>query len=849
MPRRRPNRATALPPFASELPYETMLDPEAGIVLLKTPRSPKARFALGCAWQITPVNIECLEEEECLTLARHHEQLLRGLPIGSCVQTLMTIVPSTRFPAWEAARTHLPSSQVLEVQRAAIAAGLPHAAGTLRARLRSIPHLVTLRWPLTSSSPELFTILKTLLSLPQHQHRACHAQLCAQLAAAQQYFLGLRGSVEDTLSSLGHAVEPLDAVGLGQAIAQALDPLGTRSLPLILPEHALREQVLSCEAETMPGGWRFGTTDHQTGDFLEEYRHQMLSLHRVTYQTYPGMLSAPRAPKDTKPMALWDAWDKPMTVAINAGVVDPAVEENRLLQKSLIAAFQAKLSSKNRVIKENIDKLAEQHMLTGSQTGAGRLHIAVWSEPQDGQRGVEQVQRAARRVRMALGDEPTLGSTLFLQTLPLGCDWDYPPDWALNRTRRMPTLETLSHLLTLYGGTRGTKHPSIAFPNARGEGIGFTPFDNATNPHFNIIGTTGAGKTFMVGHFLNQILPLGAFAVVLDPLKNYRTLCEYYEGTLVELNPNMPIYINPFYGPLDTIHVSGIAAGLNEMASGGIDRLSWEEFNVLGGALQFFASYWAPERGEPILTNFADEVLKDGQFAPDDAQARELGRTIARKLGLFYGKGLFAGFVDGPNSFTLDNPLTLVEFGDLKNEHLQGILFFFLFQLVTRRFEDPRLRPLWKCIIGDELWKLLKYKASADVMEQVIRTYRNFRISAGFLSQRAADWESPVGQVIRGLAETNLFLRQGSGELPQVKKLFDLSDAEEDLFQYIEKHESFSSGFLRLPDKQGGIIRLVPDALLRLQMAQTPEMHDKRAQLAAMGSRPLRERIAEAGYV
>ncbi len=828
-----PATARALPPFALELPHLQLQDQARGIVLLETPHSWKPRLALGCAWQVVPVNIEVLEEAQCRALSRQHETLLRGMPDGTALQTLMTIFPSTTAPAWEQVRAQCAPSSALDAQRTAIASGLPHGAGTMRARLREVQTLVTLRLPLTTLDPTLATTVKTILSLPRSHGAACQAQLTACLTQAMAYFTGLRLSIEDALRSVGHGVEALDGAGLARCLTRALDPMATEMLPIFLSADPVRDQVLPplLEAERMLGGWRYGYTHAATGEFAEAYRNQVLSLHRVPQQTYPGMLSAPRAPGEDKPMALWDAWDQPLTVAVNTMAVDPAIEERRLTMKSWVAGLQAKFSVKNKEIKEQVDKLLTQQMLTGSQNGCARIHVVVWGQADTLARGVENAQRAAGRVKMQLAEEPTLGSTLFLQTLPLGMDPSFPTERSLSRTRRMD-LANLADCLTLYGGTQGTPTASIFFVNQQGQDIGLNPFDNPTNPHFNIVGTSGAGKTYTVGHIVQQIMPLGAMGAILDPLKNYRGLCDYWgeESERVSLDPNAPTFINPFYGPLDTGHVGTIAAGLNEMASGGLDRLTWEEFTVLGGALTFFAAHWDRERGEPTLSHFVQEVLQEGNFADKkDRITRRIGMTIARKLGLFYGTGMYAGFFDGPNAFTLGKRLTLIEFGALKNDDLRGILFFFLFHLITRKFEDLAYAGIWKFLFGDELWALLKHKASADQIERVIRTYRNIKTSAAFLSQRAADWDTPVGQVIKGIAETNLFLRQGAGELAEVKRLFGLTEAEMALFASVDKHHGWSSAFLRLPEHQGGIVRLVPDRLTDLLMSQTEEARVQRA--------------------
>ena len=115
-------------PFGALLPHGLLLDPEAGVVLLSTPRWGRPGLALGCAWAIAPRNIEVCEEAVCLDLARIHESLLRSLPVGAALQAIMTILPATAAPAWEQLRPvrgALPDGR----RPARGAAGRPAASG------------------------------------------------------------------------------------------------------------------------------------------------------------------------------------------------------------------------------------------------------------------------------------------------------------------------------------------------------------------------------------------------------------------------------------------------------------------------------------------------------------------------------------------------------------------------------------------------------------------------------------------------------------------------------------------------------------------------------------------------
>jgi conjugal transfer ATP-binding protein TraC len=510
---------------------------------------------------------------------------------------------------------------------------------------------------------------------------------------------------------------------------------------------------------------------------------------------------------------------------VNVAVVDQAVEKARLRQKRALAYLQrfnplGDASPENVALKEELDLLLRQFFLTGGQLLWGRVHVVVWGQEHTLARGVEDVVRTGRRFDLEFLPEPTLGSTLFLQTLPLGFDPAWPKETYLRRARRLPGAN-LAQLLPLYGGFRGTTTASLLYLNQRGEAVGFDPFDSPTAPHMLVTGTSGSGKSFLMAHLVQQVLPLGAQVVILDRLPSYQELCTAWEGHYVAMDFNAPICFNPFYGPLDKAHVAFLTASLAEMASGGVERLTREALGVLADAVAFFAGAWNPDRGEPHLTLFVEEVLRPGVFSPEDARTRTLARELARKLGPFYGRGPYAGFVDGPNTLTLVTALTVIELSRLRDApDLQGSLLFALMHLLTQFFAAPNRLHQAKYFIADETWALLRHPATAEVMEEIARTYRKLRTSAIFLSQQGADFDSPAGRVLRANAPATLFLQQDPSEMGMLQALFHLSDVEVALCDHVRKHQGWSSAYLRLPGHTGGLIRLVPDAFTRWLVSQ-----------------------------
>ena len=381
-------------PFGALLPHGLLLDPARGVLLLSTPRWGKPSLAVGCAWSVEPRNIEVCDESVCLDMARVHESLLRSLPVGAALQAIMTVVPANAVPAWEHLRGPFASdarlAPVLDAQHAAIFQGFPHQDGPTQGRLRQVRTTLTLRLPVEHIDPAIPALLDALLALPTRSGAYLATRLTVHLATTLERLEGLRTGIDDTLRAAGHGVTRLDGVALGADLARTLDPL-SQDAPVILAEMPLNEQVLDTEALRIPGGWTFGTASDQL-------TAQVLSLHRAPPRTYPGILSAPRAPQGAQPLALWEAWSGPLSIVVNVAVVDQAQERARLRQKRTLAFLQrfnplGDTSPENVALKEELDTLLRHFFLTGGQLLWGRVHVVVWGEESALTRGMEDVVR------------------------------------------------------------------------------------------------------------------------------------------------------------------------------------------------------------------------------------------------------------------------------------------------------------------------------------------------------------------------------------------------------------------------------------------------------------------------
>jgi hypothetical protein len=156
---------------------------------------------------------------------------------------------------------------------------------------------------------------------------------------------------------------------------------------------------------------------------------------------------------------------------------------------------------------------------------------------------------------------------------------------------------------------------------------------------------------------------------------------------------------------------------------------------------------------------------------------------------------------------------------------------------LPQKLRTPGWREAPKHLVGDELWQFLKHQETAQALETMILTYRNYDISVTFLAQLAEHFQSAVGQTIKGIADTVHFLKQNPTEFPKIADVFNLSPDERALFnqQRIDKYPDYSSSYLRMGSLPGGLVHAVSDQITTLLMTQEDRAiyHEREAVLDA----------------
>ena len=823
-------------PFASLLPHGPVVgDPAEGIILLQEPNNPRDA-GLGCVWKVTPRNVGAISDAAVEQMAMVLQGLFRSLVPGTAIQVIMHMAPTDRVERWSDFRKDAPDLYSLnEFQEANMKQGMAHADGAKRWRLRDTTTLMTAR--LSAPIPDLgrrqrgVSLFRSERKLLRHLNRVTETVL-ARVAEELEELRMLCESVLD-MAGVGH--ERLDCAGIQREVARLLQPW-QRESRCYDDELPMREQVLSVPARTtQQGSWVFGP-DETVTEGEREWEARVMSLQQAPPRTYPGMLSSLHPPKDTEPFAPWESLpDTPLTLVTQVGVPDQEDERSMLRQKRNFAYIQrnnlfGEEDPEKRQLRQDLDAMMRD---TTSHILHTRVHLVLWGKAGRSMASTFSViTQAGRRVGLEFMPEAIIGNQLFLQCLPLGLNLKYPREQMLRRSRRIPAISA-AHLLPLYGDYTGSATPAQLYTNARGEAVCVDFFDRPL-PHTIVAGMSRSGKSFLVNHLIQQVLPLGASVCILDRWASYDTTTEVYKGEYVAVDLKNPICFNPFAGDLDDEHRTFLVALIDQMASGvsgrGSEGFGQQEKAVCDTALQAFAEWQVENRPgeEPVLRDFYN-LLREPPFEDEG-----IGRGIALRLAQYVGKGAYAGFVDGKNELDMSNNLTVFELAGLdKAKDLQSVLLLSLMYRLMKYITNPEARQQRKYLILDEAWALLKQESAAAFLEEAARALARFRCCAMFMTQQVSDFDSPAAQAVKNNSSNYVLLQQNPEQIGIIKEVFDLTEQEVRLLSKVHVRPTWGEAFLWQPDGAGGIIRLVPDPFLRWLASQKPHERGAREKLKA----------------
>ncbi|MCX8035034.1 MAG: ATP-binding protein [Candidatus Dojkabacteria bacterium] len=324
-----------------------------------------------------------------------------------------------------------------------------------------------------------------------------------------------------------------------------------------------------------------------------------------------------------------------------------------------------------------------------------------------------------------------------------------------------------------------------------GSKVRFDRFSKSSK-NFNgiIFATSGAGKSFAAKLEAYRSLFRGIKVFVIDPEGEFRALSDAVGGTVIDINPESKIKVNPlqfFSTGNDSKEIMrthlGVVKGLlkiwlsdDSYNRGLVSKCVNQAYQNAGIILEDPYTY---SNQPPTITDLINVFEKNG----------DEGKVIATELLEYSKKGELGDLYDNPTSSEVDfnAPITVFNIQKVPDQEKQAAIFYlsnFIWQKVLADREK-------KILIIDEAHLLLKEESSANFIENLVRRGRKYNLGVICISQDVDDFlNSPQGSVIAKNADTALILSQKKQSIPHLVKTFDLSNAEQDYITRLSKGQA-----------------------------------------------------------
>lgn len=321
------------------------------------------------------------------------------------------------------------------------------------------------------------------------------------------------------------------------------------------------------------------------------------------------------------------------------------------------------------------------------------------------------------------------------------------------------------------------------------------------NANMAILGTSGAGKTYLLQCMALRLRQQQVRTIIIAPLKGheFRRACKAVGGQFITIGPGSGQNINIMdirqKDNSASARLDGPDAAGNSILAQKIQQLhifisllcpdiSHEEKQALDEALvRTYGNYGITMRNGslydpanptrykkmPILGDLQAELIKDRK-----------SRRIADLLGRFT-TGSAKSF-NGPTNVSLDNSYVVIDVSSLTKE-LLPIGIYIATEFVYDAIRTDRTER--KCVIFDELWYLIGSKAAKEAAEFVLdifKTVRAYNTMAVAATQDLNDFFALDGGVygkgILGNARSKIVMRLERSEAKWVSELLELSGYE-----------------------------------------------------------------------
>lgn len=332
----------------------------------------------------------------------------------------------------------------------------------------------------------------------------------------------------------------------------------------------------------------------------------------------------------------------------------------------------------------------------------------------------------------------------------------------------------------------------------------WNPPDGAgiTNPNMNILGTSGGGKSYAAKLFLLREYAMGSRVLILDPEREYRTLCSTLNGSWVNAAGGAgkinPLEIRPvpdvdddedvvdlIRGPL-TQHLQRVKTFFQLY----LPKLEDIERAVLDDAvLSAYKDYDIDWQTDPQTVTHWPTLTDVYNKLPDNERLRVLLRGAV--------EGADAALWNGQTTIPPAGEFTVLDIRDLTDasDNVRRAQYFNILCYAWDMIREGRTMGDKTILVVDEAWLLADPQTpqALSFLRDLSKRIRKYNGSLVPITQNVVDFLAPelarLGQPVITNASLKLLMRQESKDLEALTDLLRLSEAEVDLLSSAKRGE------------------------------------------------------------
>lgn len=387
----------------------------------------------------------------------------------------------------------------------------------------------------------------------------------------------------------------------------------------------------------------------------------------------------------------------------------------------------------------------------------------------------EQLEKIARNVVSTLASINVVAkpATLqqeqgFISTQPLGLDKMFVTR-NMDTTSLATTFPFVTSELTMdhgimYGINQHNKSLVI-----------FDRFD-MENANTVVFAKSGAGKSYFVKLEAVRSMMLGAELLIIDPEKEYKSLCDAVGGAYISFSQDKGDKMNPF-------ELSGFSEDQDELrikllSLQGFFKLMMGELSSVEMAIMDRALILTyREKGitlDPATQKNADFPLLEDLYKVLKGMAEPEARSLSSRLER-YIIGSAAGVFNERSTVQINNPFTVFSIRDMPEE-LRGMAMYLMLDYIWTKIRSDKKRRI---LIVDEAWYMMQNEDSAKFLYGMAKRARKYYLGLTTITQDVDDFlKNDMGKAIITNSAIQFLMKQSPSAVERLQTVFNLSEGE-----------------------------------------------------------------------